>query len=107
MEYPARLSRGLIFIKWLLIIPHAIALIVLGLAAYVVGFIAWFAILFTGKYPRGMFDFFTGVMRWSHNVTVYLYFFTDRYPPFSMDPPPDQAQLAGGAQPAALPPSSW
>jgi hypothetical protein len=85
MEYPARLSRGLIFIKWLLIIPHVIVLYILQLISRFVLFIAWFAILVTGKFPRGMFDFVTGVARWTNRVIVYELLLTDVYPPFSMD----------------------
>src|SRR5215204_5307763 len=68
MAYPERMSRLLIFVKWLLIIPHGIVLYILGLAINVVLFIVWFAILFTGRYPRSMFDFVTGFSRWSHRV---------------------------------------
>ena len=84
MEYPEHLSRGLIFIKWLLVIPHLIILYVLGLLSSVVLLIAWVAILFTGKFPRGLFDFVTGVARWSNRVAVYELLLTDAYPPFSM-----------------------
>lgn len=85
MDYPERLSRGLIFIKWLLAIPHFIILYVLGIIAELVVIIAWFAILFTGKYPRAMFDFITGVLRWSNRVSVYSLLLTDAYPPFTLD----------------------
>jgi len=84
--YPERLSRGLIFIKWLLIIPHLIALVVLAIAAAFVYFISWFAILFTGSYPRGLFDFMVGFFRWVERVNMYVLLLTDVYPPFSMDP---------------------
>jgi hypothetical protein len=98
MAYPERLSRLLIFVKWLLIIPHGIVLYLLSLALYVVWFIAWFAILFTGRYPRGMFDFVTGYSRWSHRVSTYVLLLTDAYPPFSLDqpavPPPTIAPQA-------------
>jgi hypothetical protein len=85
IDYDENLSRWLIFVKWLLIIPHLIVLVFLALAAYVVVFIAFFAILFTGSYPRGMFDFVTGVLRWSIRVNAYgQWLVTDRYPPFSL-----------------------
>jgi hypothetical protein len=72
-------------VKWLLVIPHLIVLTFLLLAAYVVVFIAFFAILFTGRYPRGMFDFVTGVARWTLRVDAYAqWLMTDRYPPFSL-----------------------
>jgi Domain of unknown function (DUF4389) len=85
VDYDENLSRWLIFVKWLLIVPHLIVLVFLGIAAYVVVFIAFFAILFTGRYPRGMFDFVTGVLRWSNRVYAYGHWLmTDRYPPFSL-----------------------
>lgn len=100
MAYPERLSRGLIFIKWLLVIPHVVILYILTIIAELVVFIAWFAILFTGKFPRGMFDFVTGVHRWSNRVYVYYLLLTDAYPPFSMDNqgvPAAPAPIAGNA----------
>jgi hypothetical protein len=86
VEYPGELSRWLIFVKWLLAIPHYIILYFLQIAQFVVLFIAFFAILFTKKYPRGMFDFFVGVNRWNANYTAYILLLRDEYPPFSMDP---------------------
>ncbi len=85
LEYPSHLSRLLIFVKWLLIIPHAIVLGFIGVAMYVCLFIAFFAILITGRYPRGLFDFVVGATRWSNRVSAYLLFMTDKYPPFSLD----------------------
>jgi hypothetical protein len=85
VEYPETLSRGLIFIKWLLIIPHFIVLYFLQIASFFVTFVAWFAILFTGKYPRGMFDFNVGVMRWQNRVSAYFSLMRDEYPPFTFD----------------------
>ena len=85
MDYPERLSRWLIFVKWLLVIPNVIVLMVLGLAYYVTLIIAWFAILFTGRYPKGLFGFGVGVNRWGLRVSAYaFYLFTDKYPPFSL-----------------------
>jgi hypothetical protein len=81
------LNRWLPLVKWFLAIPHYIALIFLGLAAVVCVVIAWFAILFTGRYPRGLFNFVVGVGRWSVRVTSYAFLLaTDRYPPFSLNP---------------------
>jgi Domain of unknown function (DUF4389) len=80
--YPDRLSRLMIFIKWLLAIPHYIVLIFLGIASAVVTFIAFFAILFTGRYPRSLFDFNLMVLQWSARVTGYVILLTDDYPPF-------------------------
>ena len=86
VEYPQELSRWLIFVKWLLAIPHFIILYGLQIAAGIVGFIAFFAILFTGRYPRDLFNFVVNVYRWGANVTAYTYLMRDEYPPFSWDP---------------------
>ena len=90
MPYPdvrTDLNRWLPLVKWLLAIPHYIVLVFLGIAALVCIVIAWFAILFTGRYPRGLFDFVVGVGRWCVRVTAYAFqLVTDRYPPFSLKP---------------------
>ena len=79
------LNRWLPLVKWLLAIPHYIVLFFLYIAAIVCLVIAWFAILFTGRYPRGLFDFVVGVSRWSLRVDAYVFLLvTDRYPPFSL-----------------------
>jgi uncharacterized protein DUF4389 len=79
------LNRWLPLVKWFLAIPHYIALFFLSLAAIVVVIGAWFAILFTGRYPRGIFDFVEGVIRWHNRVVGYAFILvTDRYPPFSL-----------------------
>jgi len=79
------LNRWLPLIKWFLAIPHYIVLFFLGIAAIVSIIIAWFAILFTGRYPKGLFDFVVGVFRWCLRVAVYAFLLTtDRYPPFSL-----------------------
>jgi hypothetical protein len=81
------LNRWLPLVKWFLAIPHYIVLFFLWIAAIVVVIIAWFAILFTGQYPRGMFDFVEGVIRWGARVVGYAFtLVTDRYPPFSLSP---------------------
>jgi hypothetical protein len=73
-------------VKWFLVIPHYIVLCFLGFAAVICVIIAWFAILFTGKYPRGLFDFVVGVYRWDIRVMAYAFMLvTDKYPPFSLD----------------------
>ena len=80
-----QLNQWLPLIKWLLAIPHYFVLIFLGIGALGAIIIAWFAIVFTGKYPRSLFDFVVGVMRWSNRVTGYaLVLVTDEYPPFSL-----------------------
>ena len=84
LAYPERLSRGLIFIKWLLIIPHVFCLAFLGFVAGLSLIIAWFAILITGNYPRGIFEFVVGVLRWGVRVNLYASLMTDVYPPFSL-----------------------
>ena len=81
------LNRWLPLVKWFLAIPHFIVLFFLWIAAFVMIVIAWFAILFTGRYPRGAFDFVLGVLRWTNRVTAYAFVLvTDRYPPFSLQP---------------------
>ena len=81
------LNRWLPLVKWLLAIPHYVALIFLSLAAIVCVIIAWFAILFTGRYPRELFDFVVGVMRWGNRVAGYAFVLvTDQYPPFRLNP---------------------
>jgi Domain of unknown function (DUF4389) len=81
------LNRWLPLVKWLLAIPHYILLVFLWLAAVVSVVIAWFAILFTGRYPRGLFDFVLGVFRWTNRVVAYAFVLvTDRYPPFRLSP---------------------
>jgi Domain of unknown function (DUF4389) len=83
--YDENLSRWQIFVKWLLALPHYLVLAVLGIAASFAILIAFFAILFTGKYPRGLFDFVVGVIRYAVRVQAYAFWFmTDRYPPFSL-----------------------
>ncbi|MEA3502451.1 MAG: DUF4389 domain-containing protein [Actinomycetota bacterium] len=88
IDYPdveRDLNRWLPLVKWLLVIPHFIVLVVLAIGAIFAIFIAWFAILFTGRYPRGLFDFVVGVSRWGLRVEAYaLLLVTDQYPPFSL-----------------------
>lgn len=84
VDYPDELNRWLPLIKWLLVIPHVIVLMFVYIAALVVWIIAWFAILITGKFPRGMFDFVVGVTRWTYRVNAYTYLQRDEYPPFSL-----------------------
>jgi hypothetical protein len=86
LDYPERLSRWKIFFKSIFIIPHLIVIYIMFIAASVVTLIAWFAILITGKYPPGMFNFVAGVFRWWYRVFAYMYLLTDAYPPFSTAP---------------------
>jgi len=97
--YPARLeaelapdlNRWLWLVKWFLLIPHYIVLVLLWIAFIVMSVIAFFSILFTERYPRGIFDFNVGVLRWTWRVGFYGYsaLGTDRYPPFTLGPAPD------------------
>lgn len=88
LDYPEverDLNRGLPLVKWLLAIPHFVVLVVLFVGAVFAVIIAWFAILFTGRYPRGLFDYVVGVGRWWLRVQAYATLLvTDRYPPFSL-----------------------
>jgi hypothetical protein len=79
------LSRWLWLVKWLLAIPHFIVLYFLGIAAAVVVFIGFFAVLFTGKWPDGLRTFLLGYYRWSYRVWGYTTLLVDRYPPFSLE----------------------
>jgi hypothetical protein len=88
IDYPnveQDLNRWLPLVKWLLAIPHYIVVAVLAVMVFFAVVVAWFAILFTGRYPRGLFDFVVGVGRWALRVQAYAFLLvTDRYPPFSM-----------------------
>lgn len=82
---PESLSRWMWIFKFLLAIPHFIALVVLFIGAYIVAVIGWFAVLITGKWPEGMRNYLVGVIRWGMRVNMYLTFMTDMYPPFSLE----------------------
>lgn len=89
VDYPEKLSRGKLLLKtlfgWLYVgIPHGIILGLYGIAVSIVIFLSWWAILFTGRYPKGMFNFVLGYIRWALRVGAYWgCWFTDKYPPFS------------------------
>ncbi len=80
--------RFLPLVKWLLAFPHYVVLFFLVIGVFFAKIIAFFAVLFTGRYPRGIFDFVLGVLRWSWRVTAYVYLLRDEYPPFSLDDDP-------------------
>jgi uncharacterized protein DUF4389 len=91
LEWPEvsgeELSRGLPLVKWFLAIPHFIVLSFLTIPVFFVAIYVWFVVVFTGRYPRGAFDFFEGVLRWANRVSGYsLALVTDVYPPFSLSP---------------------
>jgi hypothetical protein len=80
-----QMNRWLPLVKWFLAIPHYVVLFFLGIAALVSIIVAWFAILFTGHYPRSLFEFVVGVMRWTNRVNAYAFtLVTDQYPPFRL-----------------------
>jgi hypothetical protein len=86
-DVASELGRGMPLVKWLLAIPHYVVLLFVGIGAIVAVVIAWFAILFTGRYPRGLFDFVEGFLRWTNRVQGYAFVLvTDRYPPFRLGP---------------------
>jgi hypothetical protein len=100
--YPVRLDarrqdtyhRFLPLVKWLLAFPHYFVLFFLLIGVFFAKIVAFFAVLFTGRYPQGIFDFVAGVLRWGWRVNAYVLLLTDRYPPFSLEPDPDYpAQL--------------
>jgi hypothetical protein len=88
VDIPEKLSRWMWLVKWLLAIPHLIVLWFVSIGVCVSVVIAWFAILFTGQYPRGLFDFVSGASRWYARVGGYIYHMTEKYPAFSMQDDP-------------------
>jgi len=104
-DYPQELNRWGPLFKWLLAIPHYIVLLFLRIAVFFVVLVSFFAVLFTGKWPKGMRSFVVGVSRWSLRVVTYAAFLTDEYPPFSLEdgsPGREPAVSTGGPPPQAL-----
>jgi hypothetical protein len=89
IAYPSELNRWLPLVKWLLIIPHLFVLCFVALGAFFVGIYGFFAVLFTGRWPRGAFDYLVGTVRWAYRVAAYSHLMVDAYPPFSMADDPD------------------
>jgi hypothetical protein len=105
LDYPEHLSRLMIFIKWLLVIPHLIVLYFLSIVASFITFIAFFAILFTKRYPESLFNFTVGYQRWSYRVQTYYMLMTDDYPPFTLNDElmgPTGPALGSSPQPPAI-----
>ena len=94
--------RFLPLVKWLLLLPHYFALFFLAIGAAVVAFIALFAVLFTGSYPRGMWDYMFGFYRWTLRVTAYLLLMTDRYPPFTLGETEDDNVFLSAEYPTSV-----
>src|SRR6185437_13544427 len=84
ITYPSELNRWLPLVKWLLVIPHLIVLFFVGIGAFFVLIYGFFAVLFTGRWPRGAFDYLVGTLSWTYRVLAYYHLMTDAYPPFSL-----------------------
>jgi hypothetical protein len=85
VQHQEEYSRFMPLIKWLILIPHYIVLVILGIGALFAILFSFFAVLFTRKYPEGLFNYVVGVGRWAYRVSAYLFLMTDEYPPFSLD----------------------
>jgi hypothetical protein len=89
ISYPSELNRWLPLVKWLLVIPHFIALFFVGIGAFFAVVVGFFDVLFTGRWPRGAFYYVAGTLRWTYRVLAYFHLMTDAYPPFSLADDPD------------------
>jgi hypothetical protein len=89
IAYPGEMNRWLPLVKWLLVIPHFFVLLFVGIGALFVGVFAFFAVLITGRFPRGAFDYLVGTFRWAFRVAAYFHLMTDAYPPFSLADDPN------------------
>lgn len=89
IQHQPEYSRFLPLVKWILLIPQYIVYIFLAIGALFVWFAAFFAVLFTAKYPRGMWDYMVGVQRWGLRINAYAYFATDKYPPYTLQETPE------------------
>lgn len=85
IDYPDKQSRAKMFFRLILAIPAIFVVYFIGIAVSVVVTLGWFAVVVTGRYPRGLHTFAAGGLRWNTRVTAYIYGLTDRYPPFSLD----------------------
>jgi hypothetical protein len=83
VEFPKKLSRLTTFFRFFMLIPQIVVLYFINIAGDIIVFISWWAILFTGRYPKGLFDFVVWWFRWSTRFAGYAYLLTDKYPPFS------------------------
>jgi hypothetical protein len=84
ISYPPELNRWLPLVKWFFAIPHYVALFFVGIGAFFVAIYGFFVVLFTGRWPRGAFDYMVGTFRWGFRVAAYIHLMTDAYPPFSL-----------------------
>jgi len=84
IQPPGEMNRWLPLVKWILAIPHYIVLVVLGIGAFFVWIITFFAVIITGRYPQSLRDYVVGVARWGYRVNAYVLFMTDEYPPFRL-----------------------
>jgi hypothetical protein len=105
ITYPEELNRWLPLVKWLLVIPHFIVLFFVGIGAFFVLIFGFFAVLFTGRWPRGAFDYLVGTVRWAYRVIAYFHLMTDAYPPFSLADDPNYPVRVNIAYPERI--ANW